>query len=71
MNKNAISLITYKPNEIMLEFFNRFTNYDVYIIIDDNTVNYSNLGNKYSNLKIIQFSLSVKRFSSAVWNSDI
>jgi hypothetical protein len=53
-NLKAIFLITFKPNELMLDFLNNFTNYDVYIIIDDNSFNYGNLGLKYKNLKIIQ-----------------
>jgi hypothetical protein len=52
--KNAIFLITLRPNEIMLSFLNNFTKYNIYIIIDDNTVNYDYLNLKYKNIKIIQ-----------------
>lgn len=52
--KNAIGLVTYKPNEVFLQFLNEFTKYDVYIIIDDNTVDYIGLKQKYTRLNIIQ-----------------
>jgi hypothetical protein len=52
-NKNInICLVTYKPNDNLLEFLNTFKNHNVYIIIDDNTIKYSN--NKYKNLTFIQ-----------------
>jgi hypothetical protein len=53
--KNKIALICFKPNDIYLDFLNKFSNYEVYIIIDDNSVNYSALYfTKYNNLKFIQ-----------------
>jgi hypothetical protein len=55
--KHKIALICFKPNDIYLDFLNKFSNYEVYIIIDDNSVNYSALykqQNKYNNLKFIQ-----------------
>lgn len=54
-NKNKIALICFKPNDIYLEFLNKFSNYEVYIIIDDNSVNYTSLyQTKYENLQFIQ-----------------
>jgi len=54
-NKNKLALICFKPNDIYLEFLNKFSNYEVYIIIDDNSVNYTALyQTKYKNLKFIQ-----------------
>ncbi len=59
---NKIALICLKPDEIYLEFLNKFSNYEVYIIIDDNSVNYTVLyQTKYSNLKFIQISEKVCR----------
>jgi hypothetical protein len=55
-SKNSIFLITLKPNEIMLSFLNDFKKYNIYIIIDDNSVNYGYLNLKYKNIKIIQIS---------------
>ena len=53
--KNKLALICFKPNDIYLEFLNKFSNYEVYIIIDDNSVNYTALySTKYSNLTFIQ-----------------
>ena len=54
MKKKAIGLVTYKPNEVFLEFLNFFSHYDVYIIIDDNTSDYNDLKKKYSNLFFVQ-----------------
>jgi len=54
-NKNKLALICFKPNDIYLDFLNKFSNYEVYIIIDDNSVNYSALyQKKYENLQFIQ-----------------
>ena len=54
-NKNKLALICFKPNDIYLEFLNKFSNYEVYIIIDDNSVNYTSLyQTKYENLQFIQ-----------------
>ena len=40
MNNNCICLICYKPNDIWFDFLSKFTKYDIYIIIDDNTKDY-------------------------------
>ena len=53
--KNKLALICFRPNDIYLEFLNKFSNYEVYIIIDDNSVNYTALYfSKYTNLTFIQ-----------------
>lgn len=58
--KNKLALICFKPNDIYLEFLNKFSNYEVYIIIDDNTVNYTALYlTKYTNLTFIQIHYKV------------
>jgi hypothetical protein len=51
-----ICLITYKPNDKLLEFLDTFKNHDVYIIIDDNTIDYTTkyINDKYKNLTFIQ-----------------
>jgi len=55
MTKYKLALICFRPNDIYLEFLNKFSNYEVYIIIDDNSVNYTALYHtKYSNLTFIQ-----------------
>ena len=62
--KNKIALICFKPNNIYLNFLNKFSNYEIYIIIDDNSINYSALYfTKYENLKFIQMHNTVcKRY---------
>jgi len=52
--KDAICVITLIPNTGLLQFYNKFTNYDVYIIVDDNDfdVSYSKL--MYPNCNFVQ-----------------
>jgi hypothetical protein len=58
--KCKICLICFKPNDIYLDFLNKFSNYEVYIIIDDNSVNYTALyKTKYVNLTFIQMQESL------------
>ena len=53
--KHAIALIVFKPNDIYLSFLNSFTNYDIYIIIDDNSLLYGPYYKiKYKNINFIQ-----------------
>ena len=52
--KNAVVLITHKPNEINLRFFNSFTFYEIYVVIDDNSYSYDDIKQKYSNIHFIQ-----------------
>lgn len=55
MNNNCVCLICYKPNDIWVDFLSKFTKYDIYIIIDDNSVsNYKEQYSKFSNINIIQ-----------------
>ena len=59
---NKLALICFKPNDIYLDFLNKFNNYKVYIIIDDNSVNYTALyHNKYTTLQFIQIPEKVCR----------
>jgi glutaredoxin-related protein len=58
IKNSAIVLLTRLPHEIWLDFLEGFNNYDIYIAIDDNSQNYSNLyhsKNKYMNINFIQF----------------
>jgi hypothetical protein len=53
--KYAIALIVFKPNDIYLSFLNSFIHYDIYIIIDDNSVLYGKqYQDKYKNINFIQ-----------------
>ena len=54
MNKNCICLICFKPNDIWFDFLSKFTVYDIYIIIDDNSKDYKKQYSKFSNINIIQ-----------------
>lgn len=55
MFKNAVALLTRKPDEQWLSFLSKFTNYDIYIIIDDNVENYDKIyGKDYPDIYFIQ-----------------
>jgi hypothetical protein len=54
MNNNCVCLICYKPNDIWFDFLSKFTKYDIYIIIDDNSKDYKGQYSKFSNINIIQ-----------------
>jgi len=38
--RTAVCLLCFKPNDVWLRFLATFTQYDVFVIIDDNTVDY-------------------------------
>lgn len=59
--KNALCLITYKPNEKLeyLNFLNIFQMFDIYVIIDDNSNNYEYLNEMFKNIKFIQMDNNV------------
>ena len=54
MDLKAICLVTFKPNEIYLDFFKNFIEYDIYIIIDDITFDSTELKLKYPTIDFIQ-----------------
>jgi hypothetical protein len=54
MNNNCVCLICYKPNDIWVDFLSKFTKYDIYIIVDDNSKDYKEQYSKFSNINIIQ-----------------
>lgn len=47
-------MICYKPNDTWIDFLSKFTKYDVYIVIDDNSKDYKEEYSKFSNVNIIQ-----------------
>jgi hypothetical protein len=50
----AICLITFRPNKLYLDFLNKFVKYDIYVIIDDNESNYSEIRIQYPKINFIQ-----------------
>lgn len=68
--KQAICLIVNKPNEIYLEFLNKFINYHIIVVIDDNSVYYANkLKDKYKNITFFQLNNKVA-FKTGYNNSN-
>jgi hypothetical protein len=49
---NYIILVCHKPNTVWIDFLKNFTQYKVYIIIDDETIDYSNYVLPYKNTNI-------------------
>ena len=52
--KNAICLITIEPNKVWLDFLATFTQYDVYILVDNLEFDYAIYMNAYPTLNIIK-----------------
>lgn len=50
-NTNAVCLICHKPNDIWLGFLSKFTSYDIYVVVDDNSQQYNS---EFTNIHIIQ-----------------
>lgn len=52
--KNAICLICHKPNIIWFQFLSSFQHYDIYVIIDDNSINWKDKFSSFLNIHCIQ-----------------
>jgi hypothetical protein len=53
--RKAVCLLTKVPSKIWIDFLNKFTEYDIFIIIDDNTTTYNELKVDLSpNVHIVQ-----------------
>jgi hypothetical protein len=69
-NKNAFCLITIKPNIIWLDFLKTMTeNYDVYVIIDDNSFSDIQLIKKYKTIIFIRISDELCK-RNCYWDSN-
>ena len=69
-NSKAICMITFCPNEINLQFLSSFNDYDIFVIIDDNQFDTTELKIKYSNIQFIQIQ-NEKCYSSGFKNSNM
>jgi hypothetical protein len=54
MTINAICLITFRPNKIWCDLFNKFNKYKIFLIIDDNDFDLSDFTDNYSNITFIK-----------------
>ena len=54
MKNRCVCLICFKVNDIWINFLSKFTHYDIYIIIDDNSEDYKGRYSKFTNINIIQ-----------------
>lgn len=52
--KNAICVIFHKPKLYYFDILNNVKNYDIYVIIDDNSIDYSIYKKRFENINIIQ-----------------
>ena len=76
--RKALCLLTKIPNEIWLKFLDNFKEYDIFIIIDDNEIDYNEkYKNVYKNMKLIQidnricYSYGYTNCNSAVGFPDV
>ena len=68
--KNAFCLITIQPNDIWLDFLQKFTStYDVYIMIDDNSYNCTENISKYPNINFIQIEKNKCKTAGYIYSS--
>jgi hypothetical protein len=51
---NALCLITFIPNKIWCDFLNLFSNYKIFIIVDNNNFELYEFRNNYKNINFIQ-----------------
>jgi hypothetical protein len=56
MRESSICLICLKPNDIWINFLSGFSSYDIYIIVDDNSKDYSKEYSINEKIKIVQIS---------------
>jgi hypothetical protein len=60
--KNALCLLTKLPHKVWLDFLETFTYYDIYVVIDDNSVDYlRECHGIYHTIKIIQIDNEICR----------
>ena len=52
--KSCICLICLSPRLVWFNFLSTFTNYDIYVIVDDNSTIFRQKQSKYKNINIIQ-----------------
>ena len=50
----CVCLICFKPNDIWIEFLKTFTTYHVYIVIDDNSIDYKEKYSLLENITLVQ-----------------
>ena len=56
--KNAFGLICFQPKEIWCDFLNKFTDYSIFLIIDDNDFDLNNFIKLYKNISFIKIESS-------------
>jgi hypothetical protein len=52
--KRSVCILCVKPDPMWLEFLHKFNHYDVYMVVDDNSVDYKLMYKHYKNINIIQ-----------------
>ena len=54
--QKCLCILCFEPNVIWLDFLQTFIEYDIYIIIDDNSTDYNNIYKQYTKINFIQIS---------------
>jgi len=52
--KNALAIICVQPHDFLCKFYNSIVDYDVFMIIDDESNHYSEMREKYTNITFLQ-----------------
>lgn len=63
---NAICSITFRPTDIYCHFLNSFSNYKVFVVVDDNEFDLSNFIQNYENITFIQINNELCRNSGYI-----
>ena len=67
--KYALCLLTVNPNEIYLDFLDNFDNYDVYVFIDNNSININDFEIKHPTIHFMQIK-DEKCIEEGYWESS-
>jgi hypothetical protein len=54
MKNNYLCVICFKPNDIWIYFLSTFEKYDIYIVVDDNEIDYKEKYKEFKKINIIQ-----------------
>jgi len=69
LQRYALCLLTVNPHDIYVNFLNNFHKYDVYIIIDNNSINIDEYIKKYPKIKFIQIQ-DEEAIQNGYWDSS-
>ena len=69
IQRHALCLLTVNPHDIYVKFLNNFDKYDVYILIDNNSINIDEYIKKYPKIQFIQIP-DEEAIQNGYWDSS-